>query len=275
MIDLHLHTTASDGACTPFELVERAARSGIRTLSVTDHDTMAATTDVARCAADAGVEAVGGIEITSVWGQRDVHVLGYFLRPEAPGLVALLARQADERFGRAREIVERLASAGAVIDPTMLFEQREKGTTIARPHIAAALVAQGFAESIKDAFDRFLGPECPAYVPHRGPSPEQVVTLIRSCGGVSSLAHPGLVMQVERLIPSLVDAGLAAIEAFHSEHSSATTARFAEVARVYGLALTGGSDYHGEGRKRADALGRVGLPEAEFARLCERAGALI
>jgi 3',5'-nucleoside bisphosphate phosphatase len=271
VIDLHLHTTASDGCCTAEELVAKAWGAGIRTLAVTDHDTMAAVPEAARHAAARGMTLVPGIEITAVEDGQDVHVLGYFLQPDDPQLASLIGKQRQERFDRAREIIGRLAAAGAPIGEGLLFDTAKgpRGGTIARPQIAQALIRAGHASSVSEAFDRFLNVGRPAYVPHKGPRPEYVVAVIAGAGGVASLAHPGPLRR-DDLIPALVASGLAAIEAYHSDHDDKTRQRYVELARSLGLAVTGGSDYHGNGRPRDSLFGAVGLPAEEFALLTTR-----
>ena len=268
MIDLHMHTTASDGRCTPEDLVRRAFAKGIRTMSVTDHDTMAGVERAAAAAADVGMGFVPGIEITSVHGGKDVHVLAYYLATLSEELRDLLAEQRTNRTARAREIADRLAAAGAPIDVAALMDAGSAlgGKSLARPQIAQALIAAGHVATVAEAFARFLAEDGPAYVPHRGASPAQVVELIVRAGGTASLAHPGYTKKDE-VIPELVGAGLTAIEAYHSSHDEPTTARYLEVARQYGLAVSGGSDYHGENTRRAEFFGVTHLPAAEFERL--------
>ena len=273
MIDLHAHTTASDGRSTPRELVNRAVEVGITTLAVTDHDTMAAVAETAALAAAAGLGFVPGIEITSVSRGKDAHVLGYFLSPEAPGLSELIADQRRRRVERAREIGRRLEQMGAPIDVDALLASagERSGKAIARPQIAQALIAAGHVATVAEAFDRFLGENCAAYVPHTGAAPAEVVRLIVAGGGIASLAHPGHLKQ-DDVIPELVDAGMAALEVYHSSHDEPATAHYLQIARRHSLAVTGGSDYHGEGVRRAEFFGVVNLPDHEFAAFLKRAG---
>jgi predicted metal-dependent phosphoesterase TrpH len=269
VIDLHLHTTASDGTCTPEELVHRAQRVGLRTISVTDHDTMAGVAPAAAAAGDIGMEVVPGIEITSVHNGRDVHILAYFLADTAPGLRELLAEQRRARVERAGEIARRLAAAGAPIDLQALLDSGGNAPrSLARPAIARALVAAGHATSVADAFDRYLGETQAAYVPHTGASPETVVRLVVDAGGLASLAHPGQLGR-DDLIPALVDAGLHAVEAYHSSHPAETVAHYLSIADRHGLLVTGGSDYHGEGTRRSEFFGVTTLPPDRFASLLE------
>ena len=273
MIDLHLHTTASDGACSPEDLVERAAAAGLTVMSVTDHDTMAAVPQVAAAAARIGLTCIPGIEVTSVWEERDVHVLGYFVCPEAIGLKELIGDMRRARVGRARLILALLARAGARIDMTARLDAAaDGGPTIARPEIARALVAAGHVATVSEAFDVYLSEGRPAFVPHRGPSPMDAVVRILEAGGVASLAHPGPANRDE-LIPPMIDAGLGALEAYHSNHDGATSAKYVQMARDLGLAVTGGSDFHGDGMHRGRTLGGVQLPAEAFAGLVQRAAA--
>ena len=270
MIDLHMHTTASDGRSTPEDLVRRAFEAGIRTMSVTDHDTMAGVPRAAAAAAERGMTFVPGIEITSVHGGKDVHVLAYFLPDLTDALRDLLAEQRRNRLDRARLIGEKLAAVGAPIDMDALMQAGAAlgGKSLARPQIAQALIAAGHAANVPEAFERFLSEDGPAYVPHRGASPAEVVDLIGQAGGVSSMAHPGYTKK-DAIIPDLVAAGLTAIEAYHSSHDAEMVARYLDVARTYGLAVSGGSDFHGEGTRRSEFFGIVNLPAADFERLQE------
>ena len=275
MIDLHMHTTASDGRCSPEQLVEQARAAGIATLAVTDHDTMAAVPAVSTAAAVAGMTFLPGIEITSVNAGKDVHVLGYFLDPRTPWLSELIADQRRRRVDRAREIGERLAKMGAPIDVGALTAKAgsQSGKAIARPQIAQALIEAGHVGTVAEAFDRYLGESCGAYVPHTGAPPEEVVRLIIAGGGIASLAHPGYTKQ-DGIIARLVESGLAAIEAYHSSHDSEMTAHYIAMAKSLGLAITGGSDYHGEGTRRSEFFGKTHLPEGDYQQFLERAGRL-
>jgi predicted metal-dependent phosphoesterase TrpH len=280
VIDLHTHTTASDGRCTPEELVQRAQAVGISTLSVTDHDTLGGVAAATAAASTCGVRVIPGIEITSVYRGKDVHVLAYFVSERTPGLLQLVESQQQQRLERALEIARRLEELGAPIDVATLRELATApgGKAIARPQLAEMLIAAGHVSSVAEAFERFLGEASPAYVPHRGASPAEVVELVARGGAAASLAHPGYrgagpTVPKDDLIPELVEAGLVAIEAIHSSHDAQTEAHYAAVARRHGLAVTGGSDYHGEGTRRAECFGVVHLPEAEFDDFCRRVSA--
>jgi predicted metal-dependent phosphoesterase TrpH len=268
VIDLHTHTTASDGRCTPRELVERAARAGVRVLSVTDHDTVAACADVAAACADAHIEFVAGIEITAVVDEADVHVLGYFFDPASEALHAFLAAQRLRRVGRVREIIARLAAQGIPLDEEAIIRPgvEDSSRSVGRPWVARALVAAGHASNVSEAFDLWLSPGRPAFVPRIGSPPEEVFGRIHDAGGVASLAHPVLVRHDEWIAPYAAS-GLDALEAYHSDHDEHATSRYLQLAADLKLAVSGGSDYHADGGHGGGGPGSVSLPRHEFDRL--------
>lgn len=265
MIDLHTHTTASDGRCTPAELVARAAGAGVTVLSVTDHDTTAAAAPVAAACAHARIEFVAGIEVTAVVDGADVHVLGYFIDPESFGLAAFLSEQRNRRIDRVRLMVERLASLGIVLDADAILRPGMEDTSKAagRPWIARALVSAGWVADTREAFDRYLKRGQPAFVPRVGPLPSEVFSEIHAAGGLASLAHPGLLGR-DDLIRGFASAGLDAIEAHHSKHTAEDTARYLDLAAHHGLAVSGGSDYHGDASHDVVGIGGVSLPPELF-----------
>lgn len=269
MIDLHLHTTASDGASTPAALVLEARAAGLTTIAVTDHDTTAAIEDVVRLA-DSGMTVVPGIEITAVEAGRDFHVLGYFVDPENDELQAFLVRQREDRRRRLVMMIERLRTLGVSVPESSILTAADSGPrAVGRPLLARAIVDAGHATDIADAFDKYLGAGRPAFVERFGLGAADVASLIARAGGLPSMAHPGTTRR-DDLIPSLVGAGLMAIEAFHSDHDADTTAKYRQLASELGLAVTGGSDYHGPGSSRARFFGRIDLPAEEYARLVDR-----
>jgi len=274
LIDLHTHTTASDGRCAPSELVRRAAAAGVHVLSVTDHDTTAAAGAASAACASVGIEFVSGIEITAVVDGRDVHVLGYFIDPDFAPLAAFLGEQRRRRIERVRQMIERLRTVGIVLDAEAVLQPGRDDTTKAagRPWIARALVAAGHAADTKDAFDLFLVPGKPAFVPRIGPSPADVFARIHASGGVASLAHPGLLAR-DDLIPGFTSAGLDALEAHHSRHTPDDTNRYLAMVVRYGLAVTGGSDYHADPSHDRGGPGSVSLPPEAFQTLKDRCAA--
>lgn len=270
LIDLHLHTTASDGVDTPEALVAKCAAAGLTVMAVTDHDTVDAVGAAEDAAIGSGLSVVPGIEITAVWQERDVHVLGYFINDRDPALTAFLSAQCDDRIRRARVIGRRLAAMGASIDIEQIVE-RAGHNPVSRPSIAQALVDAGHAEDRRDAFDRYVGEGSPAFAPRDGTSIEDAIRIIRKTGGLASLAHPGLT-RIDDLIPSLAEAGLGAIEVYHVDHSDADTRRYRALARELNLGITGGSDYHGDQSHHPGGLGRFVTPGRDFDDLCRRAG---
>lgn len=268
MIDLHLHTTASDGTLAPAALVQRAVSAGITVLSVTDHDTVAGLPDARAAAQALGVRLIDGIEITAVEDARDVHMLAYFFDPDSPALIEFLGRQRADRVRRVEEMAARLKELGAPIDLSALLDVagREPGRSVGRPQVADALVAAGYAESRGDAFDRLLGDEGPAYVPRRGATPAEVIALVWEAGGIVSLAHPALLGN-DAIIPRMAREGLTAIEVCHSDHDAAAERHYRGLAATLGVAVSGGSDFHGESAHRTATIGVVTLPPDDFARL--------
>jgi predicted metal-dependent phosphoesterase TrpH len=275
VIDLHLHTTASDGRATPCQLVERARDAGIAVMSVTDHDTVAALPEAARHAAAAGITFVPGIEITTLWHGIDVHMLGYFLDPGAPPLVEFLVHQRADRVRRAKRIAEKLDTLGVPVDLSRVLERaaREPERSIGRPQIADSLIEAGHVATRREAFDRFLAEGKAAFLPRHAPPPQAAIELIAEANGISSLAHPG-VLGYDEIIPILARQGLTAVEAYHTDHSPEDAARYVALAARHGLAVTGGSDYHAEPEYGAQVLGVVTLPAPAFEHLVEAAHAL-
>ena len=265
MIDLHLHTTASDGLSTPDVLVARATAAGLTTIAVTDHDTLAAVPAVRQAAVQVGIRVIPGLEITAVQNDQDVHVLGYFVEPGDPELERFLNAQRADRRRRVEEILQRLAEMGMSVEPDLGGEAAHgTGRAVGRPIVARALVEAGHARDIGDAFDRFLGHGRPVFGARRGASPAEVIAVLNRAGGLASFAHPGK-LGLDGLIGELAAVGLTAIEAFHPDHTAKDVARYRRLAADLGLAVTGGSDFHGPGAGRVDALGEVVLPAEELA----------
>lgn len=274
MIDLHMHTTASDGLCSPAELVARVRAAGVTTFAVTDHDTVAALAEV-RALAGADLSLVPGIEVTAVFAGRDVHVLGYWFDEHSGDLLTFLRDQRARRVQRVERMAVALAHAGAPVDvrPVLDDAERRPGAAVGRPALARALVAAGHAASVQDAFERLLGAGRPGYVARDGVPPGAVAELVHAAGGVVSLAHPGVTRRDDMLAAWAAD-GLDALEAYHSDHTADDDARYRAAARALGLAVSGGSDFHGDdgsmARVARRVIGGVTLPAECFARLQAR-----
>jgi len=276
VIDLHLHTTASDGRLAPPALVALAAGAGLQIIAVTDHDTVSGLAEARAAGAAGGLRLVNGIEITAVERGRDIHILGYFFDPADAGLSRLLDRQRAARFERIREIAARLLTLGYVVDAEAILRSAiESGRSVGRPAIADALVAAGHAVDRQDAFERWLAPGGAAFVARCGPAVAEVVEAVSGAGGITSLAHPGP-LGLDDEIPRFAARGLDAIEAAHRDHDAAAEARYRALAAELQLAISGGSDFHGEHeRTRSGSLSRPGavtLSGEDFAALESRVG---
>lgn len=269
-VDLHCHTTASDGTLSPGEVVRLAARHGVRVLAITDHDSTDGLGE-----ARAGARALGtltivpGLEINCDVPGAEVHVLGYCLDWEAGWFQDFLRAQREERRARVHRIVERLAELGMPLDPAEVFAPVQEGSA-GRPHVAQAMVNRGYVRTVREAFDRYLHANGPAHVPRRRLTPVEAVRTIRRARGVPVLAHPGLADR-DALIPELVEAGLLGIEAYYPEHSAARTAAYRDTCARLGLVATGGSDFHGPQISRAAYPGFQPVPESAWQELQARA----
>lgn len=282
-----MHTTASDGRLTPIELVARAAAAGLKTISVTDHDTVAAIDEVAAAAAPSGIRVIPGIEITAIDDGRDVHMLGYFFDPDSPRLAELLVNQRALRVSRVREIAARLAALNMFVDVdnVLMAAATRPGSSVGRPQLARELVRAGFVDSVQQAFDRWLATGRPAFVPRTGPSPAAIIDAIHAAGGVASFAHPGVTKRDELIAP-LVARGLDAIEVYHSDHTADDVAAYRGMAIRHHALVSGGSDFHGDdpaanaggqparpARPQRSTLGMITLPADALAALEQRAAA--
>ena len=268
MIDLHTHSTASDGKCSPDELVARAAQAGVTTLALTDHDTVGGCAAAAAACTRHQIDFVPGIEITAVATDRDVHVLAYFFDLESASLTAFLSDQRRNRVERIREMLVRLEGQGIHLDSEAILAPglADASRAVGRPWIARALVEAGHVSSVSQAFDKWLARGRPGFVPRVGASPEDVFSRIHDAGGIASLAHPVLI-EHDEWIPRFAVAGLDAIEAFHGDHDAADTARYLRIARDLGLRVTGGSDFHADSEHGGGGPGSVSLPSAYFEQL--------
>ncbi|MGO1466297.1 PHP domain-containing protein [Microbacterium gubbeenense] len=246
--DLHMHSECSDGTEAPAEVVRQAGIAGLRTIALTDHDTVAGWDDAARASRESGIALLPGAEVSSKHRGSSVHVLAYLFDPDHRGLSHLMARVRDDRVGRAERIARNLARDLPVTWEDVL-EQRSGDATIGRPHIADALVARGIVKSRAEAFAGPLHPASPYYVSHAAPTPLEAVIEIARAGGVSIIAHPaGRGTMPEHAIRELLDAGLAGFELGHRENTATGTARLQRLVEERDLIVTGSSDYHGAGK---------------------------
>lgn len=258
-IDLHVHSTASDGTYAPREVVRRAAQTGLTTFALTDHDTTAGVPEALTAGGELGVRVICGCEFSVKMSWGEMHLLAYFLPVADPVLERFLVEQRGVRDNRMQEIVRRLQGAGQSI--TEADVRAEAGNAaLGRPHVARALVKAGAVRDVSDAFDRFLRPGRPAYVAKALPALDRVTSLVRSIGGVTSAAH--LKDRLARpVFEQLKEAGVDGIEARHPSHSEQMADQAEALAMTMGLLPTGGSDWHGDnaGDSRAP-LGDVSIP---------------
>ena len=250
-IDLHTHSSVSDGTETPSQLIRAAVTAGLGAVALTDHDSTAGWQEAFTAASGTGLTVIPGMEFSTRLEWKSVHLLAYLFDPADGGIIAETARIREARIHRAEAIVQRL-SADYDIEWADVVAQTSEGATVGRPHIADALVAKGHVPNRSAAFASILHPCSGYYQPHYAPDPLTAVTLVRAAGGVPVLAHPGTrgrenVISDER-IHALADGGLFGLEIHHRENTDSGKERLFELADRYGLVVTGSSDYHGEGK---------------------------
>jgi predicted metal-dependent phosphoesterase TrpH len=242
-VDLHAHSTASDGATTPSELVAAARQAGLAAIALTDHDTVAGVGEASAAGAGAGVRVVPGVELSAVDASGETHLLGLHLA-DLDALDARLAELREMRRTRAERIVQRLNALGVRVTMDDVLEQAAGGA-IGRPHVARALIANGWAGDVRSAFDRYLAAGRPAFVPKDGLSLADAIGMVHRAGGIALLAHPGASATAERL-KALVALGLDGVEVRHPSHDEAEIARILALTDLLGLLPSGGSDWHGQ-----------------------------
>ena len=252
-IDLHTHSSASDGTEAPAVVVAQAVAAGLDTLALTDHDTTLGWAEASAAAQAHGIALVPGIEVSCTRRWQSIHLLAYLPDPEHPALVAELQRARVSRDTRLDRMVAKMAADGIPVTLEAVRAEVEPGATAGRPHIADALVTAGVVDHRDEAFARWLGNDSPYYVAHYAPDPVRAVEVVRAAGGVPVVAHPwsrtrGRVV-ADRLIEELAAAGLAGLEVFHRDHDADAMRHLADLARGLGLLATGSSDYHGDGKR--------------------------
>jgi len=253
-VDLHCHSTASDGTFAPEDVVRLAKRSNLVGLALTDHDTIAGLPAAAAEAKTLGLLFLPGIEISCTYPQPGtMHLLGYGIDPDSPVLRDMTRGLIEARDNRNPRIVARLNELGVAI--TMAdVEAEANGGVVGRPHIAAVLVRKGYVSAIKHAFDKYLGQGANAYFDKERLAPRRAIELIKQSGGLVVLAHPVQLRtendaQLQRAIKDLVDMGLDGLEVIHSDHDAALVEKYIRLADRYHLLKTGGSDFHGQNKK--------------------------
>jgi len=259
-VDFHMHSTHSDGELSVRDLIDYCVEQGVTAMSITDHDNIEAYEEGREYAAAAGIGFIPGVEISSVWEGRDIHILGYLYEPTHLRLNQTLMRLRERRRLRAQEIVRRLAERGLQVDYEVLL-QRSKGGSLGRAHIASVLVEQEYVSSFHDAFARYLGTGTTLMegIESEKLSPQAAIELILEAGGVPVLAHPGRTNQ-DAAIESMVDCGLKGIETYCHSHNPAGFRKYKEIAKRYGLFCSGGADFHAKREDDRGAPGSLRVP---------------
>ena len=267
-VDLHLHSTASDGQYTPVELVKMALERGLLVISITDHESTEGVEPALEAAKGTGLEVIPGVEISTDLPKREAHLLGYYINYHHPHLQRELRLLRRSRRERAKGMIAKLADLGMPLEWKEVVKLAGNGS-IGRPHIAQAMVERGYVASTDEAFANYIGRNGPAYVERYRLAPEEATRLIRAAGGLPALAHPANVLD---LLPRLVKEGLVGLEAYYTGYSTKQMQDLAALAQKYNLIPTGGSDFHGQSVFPAAELGGVWVPMESAERLRELAG---
>ncbi len=256
-IDLHIHSTYSDGLLSPKAIVDYAHNCGLRAIALTDHDEVSGYFEACEAAQPHGLEIIPGIEISSMYHDSETHILGYLFDPHNENLLYVTERFRIHRVERAKEIVARLRHMGMPISFDVVRMRAGHGA-LGRPHIADIMVEEGYVFSFQEAFQKYLGEHKPGYVPKMKLSVEDAISLIHNAGGLAFVAHPGINTDTSN-IHSLIEMGLDGIETMHPKHSPFLVESFQELVRKHNLLETGGSDCHGA-RRGEMMLGTLPVP---------------
>lgn len=266
--DLHCHTTASDGAYVPRDLLLRAKKAGLTTVGITDHDHVGAIDEATEAGRELGITVVPGVELSTILNGIEVHLLGYFVDHKNPAFVRHLAFLRAERLKRAERIIGKLNELRIPLRLESVLELAGEGS-VGRPHIASALLEEGLTETYHEAFLKYIGAGKPAYEQHYQVSPQQAVQVIASAGGLSFIAHPGKTLDEQTLL-GLLHAGVDGIEVIHPSHTPERVAYYRGIVSEYFLLASGGSDYHGGRRNDDGVLGTYVIDEDAVAMMRRR-----
>ena len=266
-IDLHIHTTESDGSLTPSQVVHYAKEKGLKAIAITDHDTIHGNEEAIKEGISEGVEVIPGVEISVDYSPGTMHMLGYFITTEDPILNEKLTLLQDSRADRNPRIIEKLNKLGLSLTYDEVV-QVSGGGQVGRPHMAQVLMEKGYIKSIKEAFDKYLGKGAPAYLDKFRLGAEEAIAMITNAGGIPVLAHPSTLYckssdELDALVKKLVNQGLQGLEVYYSEHDERKTSSYKLLAKRYNLAITGGSDFHGKNIKGIDlgtGRGKLKIP---------------
>jgi len=269
--DLHLHTNKSDGLLTPGQLLFQASKRKLAAVAITDHDTIEGVPEGIYAGTKFKIEVVPGIEFNTNVDMGELHILGYFIDCNNESLLKLTETIKNARFNRAKSIVQKLKRMGLSISFEDVLSQVKGDASLGRPHIARTLVKIGYVSSIQEAFKKYIGSNCPAYVERFKLEPEKAIETIKESGGVPVLAHPGILSN-KKYIFKCIKAGIQGIEVYHSKHTTGKTIEFENIARMYKLIPTGGSDCHGDPDCKGELLlGQVTVPYSSVEKLKAKA----
>jgi predicted metal-dependent phosphoesterase TrpH len=270
--DLHLHTTESDGRLTPSQLVNLAKTRGLEIISVTDHDSVGGIDEAIQEAQKKHqIKVIPGVEINTDLATGELHVLGYFIDHKSSDLINSLEKIRSSRVIRAQKMVENLNHLGIDVEWNTISELAS-GESICRPHIALAMLKKGYVTSEREAFDKYIGRNGPAYVEREKIKPEEAVIMISKAGGLPVLAHPADIPELDIMILNLMHEGLLGIEVYYAQYNYSTIKMLANLASKYGLLMTGGTDYHHFQDGVEPQIGSVDIPANAIRQLFVRAG---
>lgn len=267
-LDLHIHSTASDGVVRPAAVVEAAAEARLDVIALTDHDTVAGVPEALEVGRTLQVEVVPAIEVSTTLGDLELHILGYFVDPTDSALLAHTGEAAGRRRDRLRGMVRKLEAEGIQIDFDFVAASGTGDGALGRPHLARAMVEAGYVESVPEAFDRYIGNDHPAYIPTRLIDPEGAIRLIRGAGGIAVWAHPPM-RYLDTYLPVLAEAGMAGLEVYRPRNPMGRIRQLEEAAGRWGLVRAGGSDWHGPD---GGPLGEFRVDASDVAELLEMGG---
>jgi predicted metal-dependent phosphoesterase TrpH len=266
--DLHLHTNHSDGALSTEELLTRSRKNGLNCISIVDHDNVSAVGEAIPLGKQLGIEVIPGVELSTIINDYEIHILGYFIDNKNENLLEYLKFFRTERITRAKRIVEKLNKLKIPLKIESVLEQANIGS-VGRPHIASALVEEGYVDTYLQAFSRYIKNGGPAFEKKYTLTPAQAIELINKSGGLSFIAHPGNLMN-ESLIYYLINIGIDGIEVVHPNHTPETTENLKKIASEYFLLESGGSDYHGGLKNDEHVLGKYTIPTKHVTAMKQR-----
>jgi len=271
-VDFHIHTTASDGNFSPAEVVTQAAIQGLVAIGITDHDTMDGVEDARRAGERLNMEIIPGIEFSAHFGDKEIHILGYYCRMDNIILQKILGRLKCDRHERMEKMVHKLNKLGIEVSFAEVLA-KTKGNAIGRPHLAGVLCEKGYCRTLGEAFQRYIGYNLPAFVKRREFTPFEAIEVIHGADGIPVLAHPGTYGKID-YFPDLISSGLEGIEVFHPRNTVLVSYKYLKLALKHGLLITGGSDYHGAPQGQGPQLGDVQMDPSFLRKLKRRKGIL-